>query len=301
MRLRRVGRAFPWRTSLLTALALSLVTLTSWAWFTWELPPLERYYLGAYWDSSENQKNPEAVVEIQWLELTAPNRRSQWAIDSFVTNDSFGDFPIELSSHALAQGWTGIEKSSPYLVSAAQLEGILRPDFYHGRSFREVVGEPTSYVCIIAFAVLLIAWKMRYDIESEWRDVWQAVWESESVWDSGWNLPSNRHANLAQIRSRMAQGFAALTASIERFRSKVLKSHLSAANLRANSPTVLGHNRSLLRADYPGTSTAQRISNPAPTSDTNTESYGHLVFPGSSSSYIRTKDSEVWHESEWID
>src|SRR5271154_1377955 len=101
MRLTRLRQAFPWRTTLILALALCFPTLTSCAWFNWELPPLQRYYLRAYWESSERASEPGAVVQVRMLELTAPGRKSEWPIDSDVTDDPFGDSPAVLSFRAL--------------------------------------------------------------------------------------------------------------------------------------------------------------------------------------------------------
>src|SRR5271170_7975147 len=139
MKFRRIRQAFPWRIAFVLALVLGLPALTSWAWFNWELPPLQRYYLRAYWDSSETANEPGGVVRVQMLEMTAPGRRSEWPINSDVTNDPFGNSPAVLSSRALSQGWTGIEESPLYPVGSTELEEILRKDFYDGQSFRQIV------------------------------------------------------------------------------------------------------------------------------------------------------------------
>ena len=131
MKLRRIARAFPWRSALILALPLCFAALSSWAWFTWELPPLQRYYLRAYWDSSETANNPGAEVEVRWLELTAPGRKSEWPLNSDVTDDPFGYSVAILSYKARSQGWTGIEESPPYLVSSSELKQILQTSFYN--------------------------------------------------------------------------------------------------------------------------------------------------------------------------
>ena len=56
----RFRAVFPWRIALLFALILTIPLLIFGAWFRWELQPLERYYLPAYWESSEGAKHPEA-------------------------------------------------------------------------------------------------------------------------------------------------------------------------------------------------------------------------------------------------
>ena len=53
MKLSRIRFAFPWRIALMLGLLPCLPLLGFWAWFQWEVPPLQRYYLAAYWHSSE--------------------------------------------------------------------------------------------------------------------------------------------------------------------------------------------------------------------------------------------------------
>jgi hypothetical protein len=52
MKVSRIWRAFPWRLAGILALIPGLSLLAFWAWYTWQLPPLQRYYLVAYWDST---------------------------------------------------------------------------------------------------------------------------------------------------------------------------------------------------------------------------------------------------------
>jgi hypothetical protein len=142
MKLMRIRAPFPWRIAAILALIPCLPLLTSWAWIEWELPPLQRYYLAAYWDSSEGAKQPGAQVQIRWLLKTAPARKSRWLIASNVTDGTQNDLPLELSSEALGQGWTGIEKSPAQSINSGELEGLLREYFYDGQSLRQLANEP---------------------------------------------------------------------------------------------------------------------------------------------------------------
>ena len=134
MKLSRIRFAFPWRIALILALLPCLPLLGFWAWLRWEVPPLERYYLVAYWHSSEHANQPDAKTQIRWLMETAPGRKRQWLFAPDVTEGSQSDLPLELSSLAVEQGWTGIERTAVESMDSAGLEKLLREDFYDGAS-----------------------------------------------------------------------------------------------------------------------------------------------------------------------
>ncbi len=301
MIVRRLRHALPWRTALILAMALCLPSLTSWAWFEWELPPLQRYYLRAYWESSERTSEPGALARVRMLEMTAPGRKSEWPINSDVTDDPFGNSPAVLSFQALSQGWTGIEESPPYAVDSTELEGVLRRDFYEGQSFRQVVGEPALYGCLAMLLTLLLAWMMRDDIGTEWRDAWRVVWEPESEWDLGWDLPAHEGTLLTRIRIRIAQALGALKPTYDRLRSPVVQRRPSSLHRPADALTSRCADSSSLRDDYPARSMAPSVSEAGSISQLGAGPWQHLVFPGSSLSYVPSKDADVWHESEWIE
>jgi hypothetical protein len=191
--------------AMILALVPSLPLLTFWAWFTWELPPLERYYLVAYWDSTEGAKRPGAQTQIQWLSETAPERKSQWIIGSDVTEGSQNGLPLELSSAALGQGWIGIEKSPVQSIGSAELEGFLREDFYDGRSLRQMVTEPLLYSCTTLLVVLYLVLVMRDAIRDEWRRLRRAVAEPEWIGDFGGDWTVNQESIFTQFGSDIAQ------------------------------------------------------------------------------------------------
>lgn len=107
MKLLRIRGPFPWRMAVILALVPCLPLLTFWAWFRWELAPLQRYYLAAYWDSTEGAKQPGAQTQIRWLLETAPGRKSRWLIASDVTEGRQSGLPLELSAEALGQDGRG--------------------------------------------------------------------------------------------------------------------------------------------------------------------------------------------------
>jgi len=191
MKLWRIRRVLPWRTALVLAFGICLPTLTFRAWILRELPPLQRYYLRSYWESSETADKPGVMVQVQWLELTAPGRESRWPTDSDVTDDPAGKSPFVLSSSALTEGWTAVERSPPEPVNSVVLDDVLRTDFYDGQSFLQTVWEPTFYGLAALLFVLLVAWLIRDDIGPEYRDVWRVVRGPESLSVSGWKWPSD--------------------------------------------------------------------------------------------------------------
>ncbi len=69
---------------------------------------------------------------------TAPGRKRQWLFASDVTEGSQSDLPLELSSFAVEQGWTGIERTPVESMDSTELEKLLREDFYDGESFRQL-------------------------------------------------------------------------------------------------------------------------------------------------------------------
>jgi hypothetical protein len=137
MKLSRIRFAFPWRIALILALLPCLPLLGFWAWFQWEVPPLQRYYLIAYWHSSEHANEPDAKTQIRWLMETAPGRKREWLFALDVTKGSQSDLPLELSSFAVEQGWTGIERTPVESMDSAELEKLLREDFMTAKVFAD--------------------------------------------------------------------------------------------------------------------------------------------------------------------
>jgi hypothetical protein len=200
MTLWRIRHAIPWRIALILALVPCLPLLAFWGWFSWEVPPLQQYYLAAYWHSSEAAMQPGAQTQIQWLMETAPGRKRHWLFAPDVTEGSNSDVPLELSSFAVEQGWTGIERTAADSMDSAELEKLLREDFYDGESFRHLVHEPLIY-CVVAWVIVAcLAFMMRQDIGYEWRQFRREVvvvleLRRRLARESGGNWHSNLDAN----------------------------------------------------------------------------------------------------------
>jgi hypothetical protein len=121
------------------------------AWLAWEMPPLQRYYLLNYLDSTERAKQPGTTTEVQWVYKTASGRKSTLATNPDVVSENSADPPVRLSEAAIADGWTGIEKHAPVQVNSAELEQFLQEDIYNGRGYWTLMLEPI----LIGFALMM--------------------------------------------------------------------------------------------------------------------------------------------------
>ena len=214
MKLSRIRFAFPWRIALILALLPCLPLLGFWAWLRWEVPPLQRYYLIAYWHSSEHANQPDAKTQIRWLMETAPGRKRQWLFAPDVTEGSESELPLQLSSFALEQGWTGIERTAVESVDSTEVEKLLREDFYDGESFRRLVNEPLLYGVAAWLIVAYLGFVMRGDIGYEWRQLRRAVTEPQWSSNYGVDWPENRDGIVARIRLRIATGLVSRRQSL---------------------------------------------------------------------------------------
>src|SRR6202789_311429 len=301
MKLSRIRFAFPWRIAVILALVPCLPVLAFWAWFRWEVPPLQRYYFAAYWHSFEDAKQPGALTQIQWLMATAPGRKRRWCIGSDVTDGSQNGLSLKLSPTAFEQGWVGIEKTSVESMGSAELEGVLQQYFYDGVSFRQLLSEPLLYGVAAWVIVAYLAFMMREDIGEEWRQLRRAVTEPKWASNHGGDWPENREGILARIRSRIA------------YWNRVKNVQLQWANLRAaislRSSLKKSSNPESLRGSCPPASTevqgevstAPHLANPLPSHSPKPSSQRRTIFPGSSPSDAAHSQSEPWDESEWID
>jgi hypothetical protein len=301
MKLSRIRFAFPWRIALILALLPCLPLLGFWAWFQWELPPLQRYYLAAYWHSSETANQPDALTQIQWLMETAPGRKRHWLFAFDVTEGSQNDLPLALSSAAAEQGWTGIERTPAESMDSTELEKLLREDFYDGKTFRQLMNEPLVYGVATWVVVAYLAFMMRDDIGEEWRQLRREV--SEPKWSSeyGDDWPDNRDGIGARIQSRFAHWiderkiqliWANFSAAISR-RSSPIKS--------SNSEILRGSSRPVLEEIQDEVSTARQPATPLASNSAKPLSQRRTIFPGLSASDAAQLPSEPWDESKWIE
>jgi hypothetical protein len=301
MKLSRIWFAFPWRIALILALLPCLPLLGFWAWLRWEVPPLQRYYLIAYWHSSEHANQPDAKTQIRWLMETAPGRKRQWLFAPNVTEGGESELPLQLSSFALEQGWTGIERTAVESVDSTEVEKLLREDFYDGESFRRLVNEPLLYGVAAWLIVTYLTFVMRGDIGYEWRQLRRAVTEPQWSSNYGVDWPENRDGIVARIWLRIVHWISEQKTELEwpsfgpaisrRFGLKKLPNpEMLCESDRPTSAQVRGE-----------VSTAPQLATPPPSHSPKPPSQRRTIFPGSSLSDDARSQSEPWDESKWID
>jgi hypothetical protein len=301
MELSRIRFAFPWRIAAILALVPCLPILVFWAWFRWEVPPLQRYYFAAYWDSSEGAKQPGALTQIQWLMATAPGRKRRWCIGSDVTDGSQNGLSLKLSPTALEQGWVGVEKTSVESMGSAELEGVLQEYFYDGKNFRQLVNEPLLDGVAAWVIVAYLAFMMREDIGEEWRCLRRAVREPKWSSNYGGDWPENREGIFARIRSRIAPWNSVKNVQLQWTNFMAASSRRSNLRKSPNPESLHGSDRPPSTEVQGKVSTAPQLANPLPSHSPKPPSQRRAIFPGSSPSDAAHSQSEPWDESEWID
>ncbi len=301
MKLSRIRLAFPWRIALILVLLPCLPLLGFWAWVQWELPPLQRYYLAAYWHSSETANQPHALTQIRWLMETAPGRKRHWLFAFDVTEGSQNDLPLALSSAAAEQGWTGIERTPAESMDSTELEKLLREDFYDGKTFRQLMNEPLVYGVATWVVVAYLAFVMKDEIGEEWRQLRREV--SEPKWSSEYrdDWPDNRDGIVARIQSRFARW-------IDERKIHLIWANFSAAISRRSSPIKSSNFESLRVSSRPvlkevqdEVSTARGLATPLTSNPAKPPSQRRTIFPGLSASDAAQSPSEPWDESKWIE
>ena len=180
-----------------------LGSLFWWEWFARELPPLERYYLPAYFHSTENAKSGGVRTRIEPLFKTAPGKKRELVLTPDVVSGRDRNLPLQLSQSALEQGWTGIEKGPPIWDDSDAVEDFLRDDFYQRREFWQLVAEPMLDGCVFLFVSLAASFLfIRDELTGEWRDLLTALPESRSPLDYRIDLPAQRGGIMTRIGLR---------------------------------------------------------------------------------------------------
>ncbi len=301
MKLHSMWFAFPWRIALILALLPCLPLLGFWAWFEWELPPLQRYYLAAYWHSSETANQPNALTQIRWLMETAPGRKRHWLFAFDVTEGSQNDLPLALSFAAVEQGWTDIERTPAESMDSTELEKLLREDFYGGKTFRQLMNEPLVYGVATWVVVAYLAFMMRDDIGKEWRQLRQEVSEPKWSSDYGDDWPDNRDGIGARIRSRIVHWIDERKIQLRWANFSAAISRRSSLNKSSNAESLRGSSRPVSKEVQDGVPTARGLATPLASNSAKPLSQRRAIFPGLSASDTAQSPSEPWDESKWIE
>jgi Type IV secretion-system coupling protein DNA-binding domain len=126
-------------------------------------PPLQRYYLLAYVESSKTAGKPGATTPIVWLYKTAPGRQRTLLTWQDAQSANSGTIGVRLSPAALSEGWTGVQTGAQERMNSAELEAFLRANIYDGHSYGWVVGEPLllGFLGVAGLVVAVIAIRRR--------------------------------------------------------------------------------------------------------------------------------------------
>ncbi len=162
---------FPRRFPILIAFVLAALSGVLFfplaAWYTFAIPPVERYYFVAYFSSTMMQSYPAATVDVQWLYKTARGHQRQLVGDGDVVSDLANHrngvrIPMRLSSADRNAGWSGLIQGPHQEINAARLEPYLQSQFYGGQSFWLIFLRPFLWGAAILFILLAArAWFQR--------------------------------------------------------------------------------------------------------------------------------------------
>lgn len=301
MRWERFADHFPWRITVLLALLFGLQSLFLWTWLRREVPPLQRYYLWAYFNCTEGAEQANARTRIQWLFKTAPGRTQQVIIEPDVVSGRDGDLPVQLSPSARANGWTGIGKSSPQRVNSAELEGFLREDFYDHRDFWRLVAEPLLDGCVLLLVPAFPMFVMKEELSLEWSRLRRGVADSASRFDHGWDASANRLrvTEFIRLRKVLWNWFGNLRP--RRVSSFFNTSRNAGAKLAPTAGIVGGDQAPLsalvLRANSGAKPTVKTLlANPR-----KMPAKRRSIFPGRAGVRGSNRKPKPWDESQWID
>ncbi len=284
MQLSRIRFAFPWLIALLLALLPCLPLLGFWAWFQWEVPPLQRYYLAAYRHSSETANQLHAQTQIRWLMETARGRKRHWLFAFDVTEGNQNDLPSALLFAAAEQVWTGIERTPAESMNSTELENLFREDFYDGKTFRQLMTEPLVYGVATWVVVAYLAFMMRDEIGEEWRQLRREVSEPKCPSENGDDWPDNRDWIGARIQSQLAQGILERKIQLRWANLSAAISRRSSINKSSNPEGVRGSSQPLSREVKEDVSTARRPATPLASNSAKPLSQRRPIFPGLSAS-----------------
>jgi hypothetical protein len=144
MRPMQFPRRVPWLIAfvLLAFSGVLILPLGLWYWIAY--PPVQRYYLGAYFESALTN-NSAVVVPVQWLYKTAPGKKRELATDADVVSDSSAGsirLPMKLSPPARAAGWTGLVQAPRERITSTKLKLYLQANFFAGESAWRILLRP---------------------------------------------------------------------------------------------------------------------------------------------------------------
>jgi len=160
MRPMQFPRKFPWLIALVLLAFSGVFFLPLGLWFWLAYPPVEHYYLEAYFESTFMGERSVVLVPVQWLYKTAPGRKRELAMVADVVSDSVDNqvhLPMKLSPSACAGGWTGLVLGPRESVAADKLSAHLQETFFDGESAWRLLLQPVLWGAA-AVLFLLAGW-----------------------------------------------------------------------------------------------------------------------------------------------
>jgi len=148
MRPMQFPRRFPWLIALVLLAFSGVLFLPLGLWYWLAYPPIQHYYLGAYFESTFMGNHSAVRVPVQWLYKTAPGRKRELAMVADVVSDSTDNdlhLPMKLSASARAAGWAGLVQGSRENVAADKLSPYLQETFFDGESAWRLLLQPVLW------------------------------------------------------------------------------------------------------------------------------------------------------------
>lgn len=303
MKWQRISGAFPWRNTLLLAV-LSASQFLCWrAWITFEISPLQRYYLPAYYMCTRGMKILGSRCQFEPLFETASGRKSRFVLPADVVSGKTGDLPLQLSGTALDHGWTGLTKGPQILDDSSAVESFLREVFYQGRPFWQLAQEPLWSGAIILLLVLAVASvSSGRALISEWGYLWTVtvglIWSndpgSDSTTDRGViNSPIGRVSIRFKARRQSAREF--LSSALRNGRGREVSERTP------KTPEKVWRDRPVPPHSTGTVHAPQSQLKALPIDRSNPPAKPRYIFPGKDGITVVNYAPGSWDESQWIE
>ena len=131
MRPMQFPRRFPWLIALVLLPFSGVLFLPLGLWYWVAYPPVQHYYLGAYFESAFVGDHSTVALPVQWLYKTAPGNERELAMVADVASDSADNdlhLPMKLSPRARDEGWTGLGSGTPRSNHCSETQALSARD-----------------------------------------------------------------------------------------------------------------------------------------------------------------------------
>jgi hypothetical protein len=189
-----------------------------------------------------------------------------------------------------------LEKSPRQRVGSAEMEELLKEDFYDNRDCRQLIGEPLLYGCAALLALIYVVFMMRDGLGTEWRRVYEDVSDEGLASDYEWDLRAiarrirswiDRWNGTATLRLKWGDSIASTNAHA-RVNGHFLVGHVGGNDV----PPSTAHSRTELSTLQDGDTSFLNSTEKA--------SQRRSIFPGATSARTAKTQPKPWDESHWI-